>query len=123
MSYQPFFATCITKHDNMSTIFITKFSSLKRSTLGFFMLKPQKTLHSLNAFFPHDSTCLLACFTTSFIHMFNVLHIKIKDVGFWNGILDIKHTKMIFNNLSRNFKCKSFKVQMNNGTQNVEETT
>jgi len=60
ISYHLFYATCRTKHDNMSTISITKFSSLERSTLDFPMLKPQKTLHSLNTFFAHDSTCLLA---------------------------------------------------------------
>jgi hypothetical protein len=36
--------------------------------------------------------------------------------------LTFRHTKTIFNNVSLNFKCTSFKVQMNNGTQNVEET-
>jgi hypothetical protein len=35
-----FFTTCKTKHDNISTIFITKSSSSKRSTINFSMLKP-----------------------------------------------------------------------------------
>jgi len=121
ISYHPFYATSRTKHDNMSTISITKFSSLERSTLDFSMLKPQKTLHSLNIFFAHDSTCLL---------LYNLLYSHVQSPSHQDqgcGILEMefltfRHTKTIFNNVSLNFKCTSFKVQMNNGTQNVEET-
>jgi hypothetical protein len=37
--------------------------------------------------------------------------IKIKDVGFWNGILDIRHTKMIFTSLSVGFNVKASKFK------------
>jgi hypothetical protein len=59
------------KDESKSTISLTKYSSSERSIINV-VSRPQKTLHSSNAFFAQSSTCLLILqpllliFSTSF---------------------------------------------------------